>query len=461
MVIRVIIDGEKIVYVNNEQQPLIRNQRTMVPVHSVFEKLGFDVVWIPGAGYNPKGRLRIYNNRYHIVINEDEETFTINGRTYYHPHGVPAQIIGGRVMILLRELLEQTGHWVGWDSSTHTVYIYSVLSGYFKIRNADGKYLTYVGKSNDPITVESANDAATQIWKIERSPEENKYHIRPAKFSTLAMNVYRSGDYPCTIQPTAGNIEDTSFNIGRVQDLNCTVNWGGTHYLTESSDKAYWTETDTPQEWTLEPTSYTPPEPSNCIELPYNISQFYYKDLLASKCAGVCAMDISIYYRNMKLSNDTDLANSLYEEIVKLYNCTYFMMENENTSKKCMFDSNGYLMWNNVYGVGFNINFKNGPVSKDIIYEKAVESIQSRAPMMIHYYGRTDGPDSAYKEHWVIPVAYDPNDKSHDIDSLLVCDPYTRETTCINTAWTLKSSREYNAKDVSSFNYGYVTTYPR
>lgn len=142
------------------------------------------------------------------------------------------------------------------------------IVGYFKIRNAEGKYLTYAGASYDPIVVESADDSATQIWKIEPSSEDDKYHIRPAKYGTLAMNVFRGGNYPCTIQHTADNIDDTIFAIISTKNSSYIINWKNyknnynDYYLAEGNDtvgetgKIYWVD-DLPQEWIIEATNYS------------------------------------------------------------------------------------------------------------------------------------------------------------------------------------------------------------
>lgn len=145
------------------------------------------------------------------------------------------------------------------------------------------------------ITVEDAKGDVTQIWKIEQTSDGNKYHIRPARYNSFAMNVFRSGDYPCTIQPTSNNIADTSFNISRVQDMNCRIRWTDSeenlYYLTETDSKAYWTQTDSPQVWTLEPTSYTPPDVG------------YYKLLVVDKATGLPVQNSTVCIVPNKIDN--------------------------------------------------------------------------------------------------------------------------------------------------------------
>ena len=122
--ITVTIDGERVVF--DGQQPIIQDGRTLVPIRGVFEKLGFDVEWIPdekddllhfvfltteditisvGIGAS---RFSIWNN------NNDAERIELD---------VPARIINGRTMLPLRALIEAIGHEIDWNGATQTVII--------------------------------------------------------------------------------------------------------------------------------------------------------------------------------------------------------------------------------------------------------------------------------------------------------------------------------------------------
>ena len=201
------------------------------------------------------------------------------------------------------------------------------------------------------------------------------------------------------------------------------------------------------------------------ITLPYIINQKYgfsYNGQsinLEGKCAGVCAMDISMYYQNIIFSGtEAEIVAQLGEKIWKLY-----YPEQDNGEIKCIFDSNDYLQWGLVKGVNFNTEHAdddNDDISDfNTIFNSAVENIISGTPMMIYYYDITNKK----KQHWVIPVSYSSKDMS--IDSLTVADPYTRDSSYVTRTWTLKDSIGYNFSmgdnfDTTNIRYRYVTSSP-
>ena len=126
------------------------------------------------------------------------------------------------------------------------------------------------------MTVTTANDSVDQIWKIERTADGTKYHIRPAKYSSLAMNVYTVGDYPCTLQSSVKWPNDTSFDIESGDNQGYLIRWndsGTPRYLNEGNGtaggvgKAYWTS-NSQQEWIFETSDYSVIGPGESSEYP-------------------------------------------------------------------------------------------------------------------------------------------------------------------------------------------------
>ena len=112
--ISVTINGERVIFA--DQNPVIVDSRTLVPVRGVFENLGFDVGWASDT------RQAILTSDTHtVVITVGSATFTVNGvnRTL----DVPAQIIGDRTMLPIRAVVESVGYFVDWDAATRTVLI--------------------------------------------------------------------------------------------------------------------------------------------------------------------------------------------------------------------------------------------------------------------------------------------------------------------------------------------------
>ena len=112
--ITVTIDGVTVEF--EDQTPVIVGNRTLVPIRFVFEDLGFEVDWDRAARTATLERAD-----YVIVITIGSDEFTINGDS--HTLEVPAQLIGGRVMIPVGAVLLRVGYDVTWVAATRTVVI--------------------------------------------------------------------------------------------------------------------------------------------------------------------------------------------------------------------------------------------------------------------------------------------------------------------------------------------------
>ena len=114
--IRVTVDGETVNFTN--QQPVIVDGRTLVPVRGVFETMGFDVDW------HPEDRQAVLSRGNDIIVlTIDSATFFV--RSEIRTLDVPAQIINGSTMVPLRAVLESVGYNLDWDGETSTVVITS------------------------------------------------------------------------------------------------------------------------------------------------------------------------------------------------------------------------------------------------------------------------------------------------------------------------------------------------
>ncbi|MCL2227198.1 MAG: stalk domain-containing protein [Oscillospiraceae bacterium] len=114
MPIRVAIDRQDVIF--DDQDPVIIDGRTLIPVRGVFEALGFDVNWD-----GDEQRVTLLRDDHIVKLHADSGVFTTNGVTYNLD--VPAQIIGGRTMLPLRAVLESLGYSLHWDSGAQTVFI--------------------------------------------------------------------------------------------------------------------------------------------------------------------------------------------------------------------------------------------------------------------------------------------------------------------------------------------------
>lgn len=118
--ISVILNGEKVVFMDT--QPIIYEERTLIPVRAVFEKAGWQVDW---DAVNNMAIIGNDKNVVFITINDKcMQLYDINTDTQEEIElEVPAMIIDERTMIPLRAVCEAMGTSVEWDGNTQTVYI--------------------------------------------------------------------------------------------------------------------------------------------------------------------------------------------------------------------------------------------------------------------------------------------------------------------------------------------------
>lgn len=117
--ITVNVNGVK---VQMDQQPIIENGRTLVPLRAVAEALGCEVVW------DSETKTASFTQGDIMAIVTVGENYIIVGDGVYNenvPVDSPAVIVNSRTMIPLRALSEGFGYDVEWDGSTSTVNINS------------------------------------------------------------------------------------------------------------------------------------------------------------------------------------------------------------------------------------------------------------------------------------------------------------------------------------------------
>jgi len=112
--IGVTINGRAVDF--GDQPPVMIGGAILVPVRDVFEHLGFAVDW-----HEPTQTTTFTGPNHTVVISIDGMTFTTNDVEY--ALYVPAQIINGRIMMPIRNVLESIGKHVGWNIMTRTVVV--------------------------------------------------------------------------------------------------------------------------------------------------------------------------------------------------------------------------------------------------------------------------------------------------------------------------------------------------
>jgi hypothetical protein len=116
-IINVEINGTPLLLFD-DQVSIVYNGHILVPVRSVFEKLGFEVTW--NKGYQQASLTRGGDT---VIITIASDVFTINGKS--HDLDIPALIVRGRTMISFSAVVESVGYAVRWTDKASTVEIFT------------------------------------------------------------------------------------------------------------------------------------------------------------------------------------------------------------------------------------------------------------------------------------------------------------------------------------------------
>lgn len=103
-----------------DQPPMIQNGRTLVPIRTVFEAMGYNVFW---DGEEQRIEIVNTNNTLRCWIGRD--TFEVTSKKNYDTGylEVVPQIVNGRTLVPIRALCEALGWTIQWDELTNTVII--------------------------------------------------------------------------------------------------------------------------------------------------------------------------------------------------------------------------------------------------------------------------------------------------------------------------------------------------
>lgn len=108
----VTVDGTAVAF--PDQQPVIKNSRTLVPVRFIAEALGYEVEWDEkvNAAVIDHGRIVMYIGTNHAIIDGKHKTLDVK-----------SELIGDRTMVPLRVIAETLDCTVDWLNEIRTVQI--------------------------------------------------------------------------------------------------------------------------------------------------------------------------------------------------------------------------------------------------------------------------------------------------------------------------------------------------
>ncbi len=128
--ITVKVGSEIVIF--SEQNPIIKNGRTLIPIRGVFEKMGATVLWD-----DAEKKVTVEDENNVIVITIGSNEMQKNNEIIYLD--VPAEIENGRTLLPVRAISEALGWEVFWGGLTRTVSLYetaadnphdTILNGY-------------------------------------------------------------------------------------------------------------------------------------------------------------------------------------------------------------------------------------------------------------------------------------------------------------------------------------------
>lgn len=116
---KVRINGKLVEFEN--QYPVIEDDRTLIPIRGLLEKLGASVSW-DHDNYNAV----VERNGVTVVLPIGSSTAYVNGQAV--ELDVPAELRNGRTMVPLRFVLDNFGIEIEWDQDTRTVSIVNIFN---------------------------------------------------------------------------------------------------------------------------------------------------------------------------------------------------------------------------------------------------------------------------------------------------------------------------------------------
>lgn len=115
---KVRVNGDLVKF--EDQYPIIKDDRTLIPIRGLLEYLGAEVEW-DHDNYNAIVR----RSGTEVILPIGSSTAYVNGEAA--ELDVPAELLNGRTMVPLRFVIESFGIDVEWDQDTRTVNIDNVF----------------------------------------------------------------------------------------------------------------------------------------------------------------------------------------------------------------------------------------------------------------------------------------------------------------------------------------------
>ena len=241
--ITVKINNETVIF---DQKPIIENDRTLVPIRAIAEKMLFDVDYehstqkITLKNFNTV--LTLYVNQKSITKELIHASNTYSDKTKSISLDVPAKIIEGRTYVPLRAISELFGATVEWDNNNHTANISYALTS--------GEPVEFIDKG-----IEHLCRVAITLGDIDTTDLNNIDDATISKLQTDSLELYNGIIYNDSLQKISslGINEDFIFPIivNSIEDIskfpnlkNLYLIGQNVHDLSPITYNFFWNELD-------------------------------------------------------------------------------------------------------------------------------------------------------------------------------------------------------------------------
>lgn len=193
--VNVFLNNSKIEFSNYMGKPTIVNNRTLIPVRIVSEKMGFEVGWNEATK-----EVAIKKDSKSINLKIDSSTAVVNGKNI--ELDVPAQLIGSRTYVPLRFISENMGAKVEWKGNHNGGgYVYITLDGVVQPPTEEGKPLAEAIKNADDWNKFMGKDIKVYYKNFPFNLFEGEPNIEAINFhdkekTTLYLTLERQGRTP-------------------------------------------------------------------------------------------------------------------------------------------------------------------------------------------------------------------------------------------------------------------------
>lgn len=197
--ISVNVDGNRVIF--SDQQPVIVNERTMIPLRGTFEAMGADVQW---DSENKSVTITKDDIVVTMTVGSSDITVTENGKTTVITSDTAAEILNSRVMVPVRAISEIMGAEVNWDSEKSEVTITTTDADN---ENASLDEVTSLAKIDN--TKWQYNEEDGVYWQVGiqycANPVNTEYETLGIFVPAAYMNATDNGDgtYTCSINNSA------------------------------------------------------------------------------------------------------------------------------------------------------------------------------------------------------------------------------------------------------------------